>query len=255
MTQNADPAELTDRRSRPAPAAPAPVPIPVPAPAAQRSWLRRPWILPLGLLVAGFLYMTWPRYLGLDPSQSLIPLDPGFTSHYAFLVLHIVFGTIAIVTAVLQVWPWLRRNHPAVHRFSGRAYVIGGMVPAALLALVIMPFGNLTGLGAVGTTLWAIGALAVTIAGHRAARARRWETHRTLMVYSFALCMGPVTGRALFHSVWYGTSLIPDFNYALLPVLAQFAGFWLNWIITALAAYWWLRRTSARRRGAAAPAR
>ncbi|UQX05378.1 DUF2306 domain-containing protein [Streptomyces sp. RerS4] len=242
MTQT-DPAHVTDR--------PAPGPVGAPTgPAPSGSWLRRPWTVPLALVIVAFLVFTWPRYLGLDPAESLIPVNPEFAGHYGFLVAHIVFGTVAIVTAGLQMWPWLRRAHPAVHRISGRAYVIGGMVPAATLSLVIMPFGLLTGVGAIGTTLWAALSLVVTIGGFRAARGRRYEAHRVLMVYSFALCMSVVTGRIFFNAVWYGTALIPGFNYELLPILAQLAGFWANWIVTLLAAHWWLRRSSARRAAA-----
>jgi len=31
-------------------------------------------------------------------------------------VAHILFGSVALVTACLQIWPWLRRTHPTVHR-------------------------------------------------------------------------------------------------------------------------------------------
>ncbi|RII07938.1 hypothetical protein DSC45_34495 [Streptomyces sp. YIM 130001] len=239
MAQNAEIGEFTGADTPPRQAAPQPW---IEEPTTARSWLTRPWMLPLALLVAFFLLISWPRYLGIAPEQSLIPINPDFAAHYTVLWLHVAFGTVAIVTAVLQVWPWLRRRHPAVHRVSGRAYVFAGILPAALLSLVIMPFGTLQGAGAVGTTLWAGLSLATTIAGFRAARQGRFADHRRHMLYSFALTMSVMTGRVLFNVAWYGAPQLPGFSESQLPLVSQLAGFWLNWILTLGVTYLWLRR-------------
>ncbi|MBD0324764.1 MAG: DUF2306 domain-containing protein [Aldersonia sp.] len=55
---------------------------------------------------------------------------------------HIFFGSVALLTACLQVWPWLRRRHPAVHWYSGRLYVFAGALPAGLAVLTVVPFGT-----------------------------------------------------------------------------------------------------------------
>ncbi|GAB3566214.1 hypothetical protein GCM10027445_12630 [Amycolatopsis endophytica] len=46
----------------------------------------------------------------------------------------ILLGSVVLVTAALQLWPWLRRTRPAAHRWSGRIYVATA-VPAGLAAL------------------------------------------------------------------------------------------------------------------------
>lgn len=224
----------TPEQMRPAPSSEKPI---------RTKWFR-PWMIPFGLLVAGFLYMSLPRYLTFDPAQSLIPVNEGFRPHYPLLLAHIVTGTIALLTVCLQVWPWLRRRHPRAHRLSGRLYVFAGMLPSALLSLAIMPFGILTGLGAIGSSVWAVLTLWVTIAGYLAARQRRWADHRKFMLYSFGLATSIITGRALFTAAWYGAMpLFPESEMTVLTI-AQFAGFWLNWLVNLGLVAWWLRRSA-----------
>ena len=127
-------------------------------------WWRRPWIVPLVALNGAFLLFVLPPYLGLDPSQSRVVLNDGFASHYAVLVVHILFGTIALVTLCLQAWPWLRLRYPRVHRLSGRLYVFAGAIPSALLALVLMPFAAAPN-GLLGSALASVGWIATTVLG------------------------------------------------------------------------------------------
>lgn len=209
---------------------------------APTRWFR-PWMILLGLVVTGFIVMSLPRYLTFDPAQSLIPVNEGFSLHYPLLMAHIATGTIALVTVCLQVWPWLRQRHPRVHRVSGRLYVFAGIVPAALLSLAVMPFGILTGLSAIGSSLWALLTLGVTIAGYLAARQRRWGEHRKFMLYSFGLATSILTGRALFTGTWYAVApLFPESEMTVLSI-SQFAGFWLNWLVGLALVAWWLRRS------------
>jgi uncharacterized membrane protein YozB (DUF420 family) len=161
------------------------------------KWWRRPWVVPLALVVAAFLAYSVPPYLTLDPARSRVPAPAGFAAHYWVLVAHITFGTIAIVSVVLQIWPWLRRTHPVAHRRIGRAYVFAGVLPSAAMAVTIgavSPFGPVVGtLDVVAALLW----LGFTIAGWRAVRQRRFADHRKWMIRSFAMCMNTLMTRAL----------------------------------------------------------
>src|SRR2546421_10170272 len=134
---------------------------PDPMPAASRgsravqAW----WMMPLVALVLAFLLFLLPPYLGLDPSKSRVPIDPSLPLHYPLLIVHIVTSTIALLTLCLQMWPWLRRHHPPVHRISGRVYVFAGALPAALLSLVLSLYATHTngGLGVVTAgVFWAV---------------------------------------------------------------------------------------------------
>ncbi|MEU9509385.1 DUF2306 domain-containing protein [Micromonospora sp. NPDC048170] len=199
-------------------------------------WWRRPWIVPLVALNGAFLLFVLPPYLGLDPSRSRIPLNEGFPSHYAVLVVHILFGTIALVTLCLQVWPWLRLRYPKVHRISGRLYVFAGAIPSALLALVLIPFAAMPN-GLLGSALACLGWIVTTALGFRTARQRRYAEHRKWMIYSFAFALQTLWGRVIFLvSALTGVT----FN----PVVAAEAGGWLSTLVNVAIAHWWLRRTA-----------
>lgn len=167
------------------------------APRPKTTWWRRPWVAPLALVVAVFLAYSVPPYLTLDPARSRVPAPAGFAAHYWFLVAHITFGTVAIVGVILQIWPWLRRTHPVVHRRVGRVYVFAGALPSAVMAGIIgavSPFGPVVGaLDVVAALLW----LGFTLAGWRAIRQRRYADHRKWMVRSFAMTMNTLMSRAL----------------------------------------------------------
>jgi hypothetical protein len=108
------------------------------APSGRRQWVG---IAALVLIVAAFLAFSLPRYFTGDPAQSRVPAT--FALHYQLLVGHVMCASLAIVGAVAQVWPGLRRRHPAVHRRVGRVYVYSA-IPAAASAMIIgaaTPFG------------------------------------------------------------------------------------------------------------------
>ena len=229
-----------------------PVAPPAPPAGRRRPWWRRPWTALLGALVLAFLAVSLPRYLGLDPGQTLVPST--FPGHYVLLVAHIGFATVAMTTGFFQVWPWFRRRFRVAHRRLGRLYVLGGVVPAAILAGVIgaaSPFGPMSAVSHVFlSVLW----LSCTVAGLRAARQRRFDEHREWMVRSYVLTMSIISNR-LWHVVW-GPVLGPQVDtwfqgseVAMLQTEMALTN-WLGWTVPLVIAEVWLlnRRPGSRRR-------
>ncbi len=80
---------------------------------------RRLWVALLGAVAVGFVVYALPPYLTLDPAQARLQPHSPQAVYYPLLVTHIFLGSVALLAASLQVWPWLRQTHPRVHRTSG----------------------------------------------------------------------------------------------------------------------------------------
>ncbi|MER7211552.1 DUF2306 domain-containing protein [Streptosporangium sp. NPDC000239] len=209
---------------------------------ARRSpwpWWRSPWLYGLGALVVFNLIYALPRYLSFDPVLSRTRIDPGFALHYPVVVAHVVAGNVALVTVFVQLLPWVRRHRPGLHRISGRVYVFAGALPASLLSLVLLPYSTAP-MGKLGLATMAVLWIATSLAGLRAARQRRYVDHRRWMVYSFALAMGTSWGRVISQFAIPGNGI----DVAVFFDISS----WMGWVVSLVAAYLWLERTTPRRR-------
>lgn len=220
--------------------------------AAPVRWWRRPWVGPLALIAVAFVVISVPRYLTLDPALSVVPQAEGFALHYPLIVGHVLFGSVAILSCCFQVWPAFRRRYPAAHRWIGRAYVFAGVLPAAVLAVVIgavSPFGPVA---RVSNVLLGVVWFACTVAGWRAGRARRFGDHRRWMIRSFVLTVSTVTNRvwAVVWGVALGPELMTAFGGNERHVLWIIGGMttWLGWVVPLMLAQLWLDRRPKRAR-------
>jgi uncharacterized membrane protein YozB (DUF420 family) len=215
--------------------------------AITRSWP----IAPVFTLAVAFVAFGLAPYLTFDPSRSRIPAPPGVPGYYPLLVAHVIFGSVAMLTCCFQLWPWFRGRYPTAHRNIGLVYVFCGVIPAGLLGLTIAtvsPFGPTIRVSSVLlATLW----LAVTIAGFRMARQKRFVEHRRWMIRSFALTLSVISNR-LWGIVWF-ILLTPQLattfggNEALMvQTIAGLSG-WLGWVIPLIVAEWWLERDGVHR--------
>lgn len=215
--------------------------------ATGRSVLSRPWIAPLAVLTVAFLAYSLPPYLTFDPARSRVPVPEDVAYYYPALVTHILFGSVALLTAVLQLWPWLRRTRPAVHRWSGRAYVFAGAIPAGLATLLVAPLGDWGPNQQVANTTLGVLWLLTTVIGYRRARQRRFAEHREWMIRSFALAFSIVANRA-----WGAVCIMvfaPD-GPADPAAMGQAIGLacWLSLVTNLGLAELWLYRSRARQR-------
>ncbi|MBB6121158.1 DUF2306 domain-containing protein [Nocardiopsis algeriensis] len=215
-------------------------------------WWQRPWIAPLALFSTVFLLYALPPYLGLDPAQARLPLPDEPTWYYPVMVLHIFSGAVLTVLVVLQVWPWLRTRHPAVHRWSGRVYVLAGIPLMGVPALLISPFSSTGPSTQVSNTLWAVLWLSFTVLGYMKARKRRFPEHRAWMLRSFALVFGIALNRVVL--VVLLMAMLPQADsafggdaHALGVALAPASSF-LSWVLPLLFTEWWLQYRRPRRR-------
>lgn len=197
----------------------------------------------LAVIVLVFLGFSLPPYF---TGGSRVPAT--FAMHYPLLVCHVMFGSAAMLCAVAQIWPGLRRRHPGLHRLVGRVYVSTAM-PAAATALVIgaaTPFGPVIAVGnVVLASLW----FWFTVNGYLAGRAHQWAAHRRHMIRSVTLALSIITNRIwtpvlfitlqpLQDSALHGDEEVYQWGVAGV-------GAWLGWTIPLLVVQWWLTRNRA----------
>ncbi|WP_119728802.1 DUF2306 domain-containing protein [Thermomonospora amylolytica] len=207
--------------------------------AAERTapvWWRRPWIIPLFLVALAWWIYTVLPFRDLNESTAPIPPHDGYPLYYPSLLGHMGFGTIAVFTVVIQVWPWVRRNHPKVHRVTGRIYVVSALI-SGLLGLSIVPFAP--PVGQIGVSMATITWLVVVTVGFIRARQRRYAVHRRYMLYAFAITMNNVWG-TLIVSVGLRLPDPIDVNYLLE------AARWIGWVVNLMLVQAWLYHTDKR---------
>ncbi|MEU0155625.1 DUF2306 domain-containing protein [Micromonospora fulviviridis] len=210
------------------------------------------WAVPLLLAAVAFVGYALPPYVTLDPGRSRLPVPQDYPQYYPLLVAHILFGSVALLAACFQVWPWFRRRYPTAHRWIGRAYFFAGVFPAGIAVLGVAPLSSTGFVSQVGNTMLAVLWLATSIAGYRMARQRRFVEHRRWMIRSFALTTSIVLNRAWL--ILFVILLLPhvDTTYggdqdAMIRAAAG-ASVWMSWVVNLLVAEWWLERGDARRR-------
>lgn len=234
MTQNLEQSRpgWTDGSAQPGTVARAPRP-------AQRWWVAPAWALLAALVIFNLLYGL-PKYLSLNPTASRVPIYPSHPEQFPLLVIHVTTGCISLVTAAIQLVPWIRRRHLTVHKASGLLYVFLGAIPAALCGLYVLPLSPAP-TGKVGLAAMAIGWIATTVTGFVKYLQGKPLEHRRWMLYSFALALGTSWGRIMTELL----KLVPNYHVNFMVFLELTS--WL-WVVNILVAQWWWERTLRKRR-------
>ena len=205
---------------------------------------RRLWVALLGAVAVGFVVYALPPYLTLDPAQARLQPFPPSAAYYPLLVTHIFLGSVALLTASLQVWPWLRRTHSRVHRTSGRVYV-AAVLPASICVMIIAPMGIHGANQQVANTMLALLWFGTTLAGFRAVRQHRYADHREWMLRSVAMTFSISANRAWLMILFI--VFVPEIytGQSFDPVaLDQAIGVssWMSWVVNLIIVELWLHR-------------
>jgi uncharacterized membrane protein len=177
-------------------------------------------ILAVGVAVQSMRYYAVPAhiYLGVDEGIrhviERVPLQA---------LTHMLIAPIALLAGPFQFFASIRTRRPRLHRTLGKIYVVACTL-AGIGAIAASPYasgGPIAGLGfATLAVLW----ITTTLGAWRAAVQRKFDLHRILMRFSYAMTFGAVTLRLQipfflmngFHSyseasVWLAyTSWIPN---------------------------------------------
>ena len=197
--------------------------------------------LAVGVAIHAMRYDMVPAniYLGIDSAIrgviTRVPLQA---------LTQMIVGPLALMTGPWQFFPGLRARRPAVHRWTGRTYVAACMI-SGVGALFTAPFASGGPVASVGFTTLAILWLGTTFAGWRMAVARKFEVHRILMRFSYALAFGAVTLRI---QIPLGFMFFGFTSYREMSVWLAYT----SWIPNVLAVAVYTLATSAQRRNASA---
>ncbi|QKW22692.1 DUF2306 domain-containing protein [Kitasatospora sp. NA04385] len=208
-----------------------PAALEVPTPARRSGALRRTGriaVPTLALLIAA----VSARYFTLDPDTFLEEQRAVYLAHLAPLLLHIGGGVVALSLGPLQFLSGLRARRPALHRWTGRVYVLAAAA-MGLGGLLVAPHGLYPPVAPLGFVLLAVLTLTTTALGLHHARHGRIPAHRRWMLRSYALMFTAVTFR-----LWL-VLLTPT---GLPAALVYASGAWISWIINLAVAERLLRR-------------
>jgi hypothetical protein len=194
--------------------------------------------LAVGVAIHAMRYDAVPAniYLGVDNAiRGVIQRVP------VQALTHMIAGPIALLLGPWQFFPRLRANYPKVHRLTGRIYVAACLI-SGIGALFTAPFASGGPTASIGFTMLAVLWLGTTFAGWRAAVARKFELHRILMRFGYAMTFGAVTLRL---QIPFGLMFFGFTSYRDMSVWLAYTSWIPNVIVVAL----YTLATTVRRRG------
>lgn len=177
-------------------------------------------LLAVGVAVQSLRFYAVPAHiwLGIDAGiRSVVERVP------IQALAHVLVAPIALFIGPFQFFSSIRTRRPRLHRTMGKIYVAACTI-AGIAALATAPYASGGPIAGLGFATLALCWLAATLGAWRAAVQRKFDLHRLLMKFSYAMTFGAVTLRLQipiffmmgFHSyseasVWLAyTSWIPN---------------------------------------------
>jgi uncharacterized membrane protein len=194
------------------------------------QWL----VLAMSVGVAAYALVAY----SLVPLGSLVhpQMKLAFEAHRVAILTHIFCSALAMVLGPWQFVPGLRARRPVLHRWSGRLYLLAGVVPGGITGLYVSSFAFGGAINQLGFAALAVLWLASGVQAYRTIRAGRVSAHRQWMLRNFALTFAAVTLR-----IYLGT-----FAAMGIPFETFYAWLgWLCWVPNVLLIEWYIRRKAA----------
>ncbi|MEJ0025559.1 MAG: DUF2306 domain-containing protein [Rhizomicrobium sp.] len=147
--------------------------------------------LAVGVALYSFRFAAVPAHVWLqvdDGIRGVIERVP------VRALVHMIVAPVALLVGPFQFFTAIRVRRPALHRTLGKVYVAACVI-AGVAALATAPYasgGPVAGIG-FGTLafLWVV----TTLGAWRAAAMRKFDLHRLLMRFSYAMTFAAVTLR------------------------------------------------------------
>ena len=202
------------------------------------------------LFALGLAFLAWQalHFFVRDPVRYLTHYTPETYHRYwprrIVLVLHILGGSVALLTGPFQLWTGLRRRNLTVHRMLGLAYITGILFAGAsafYLAFFAEPLSLGVPLFALASVWWITVGMAFL-----AIRRKQIDSHRQWMIRGYVVTFAFVSFRYLT-----GLPLFTSLGDERFTAIG-----WLCWIVPLViteVALQWRRTVGPPKRRVAAP--
>lgn len=151
--------------------------------------------------------------------------------------IHIVTGSIVLISGVFQLSNWIRARYLTWHRASGRVYIFIILIFTAPSGLVMAAYSN-GGLAAgIGFALLAVLWWFFSWRGYQHAIQKQLDVHREFMLRSYALTFAAVTLR--LYSFFFA---LAGFRGESIYILIA----WLSWVPSLIVMEIYLRQKTIR---------
>ncbi|MFN3954775.1 MAG: DUF2306 domain-containing protein [Pararhodobacter sp.] len=184
------------------------------------------------VMMAGVRVVQIPA--GALPEDSLrMAVAPGW--HFLHALAGVLFGVLGPVQFVLA----MRRRFGAVHRLSGRVFVVAGLGMALSgLGLLAQVESIATGLLDVARGAFSLALIVALVLGVHAARARNMARHRAWMIRAYVIGMGAGTVALVMFPIYLITGE-PITGLASDMVVVG------SWLVNIALGEWVIRRLAA----------
>jgi uncharacterized membrane protein len=193
------------------------------------------WVPPV-LWLFGSLAILSAVYRIFITSNALVtgvmPTDPDdlhYVKHALLISLHIVPGLLFLLLGPLQFISSLRALWPKLHRWSGRVFIVSGLITAVtaiVINTVFPPVGGL--LKSLAVYIFSVALAISLIVALRAILRRDITRHRAWMIRAFAIGLSISTMRIFFIPAYMLFGIPSNFTIAL--------GMWIGFIVNILVA-------------------
>lgn len=180
-----------------------------------------------------FIVMNVPPILGIGNEK----LDDRRALERTWLIIHLSFGSLALLLGSLQFWPVIRSRYPAFHRTIGKLYIIFS-ITASLMAFYLLsnyPLPASIPSLLLLNTLW----LFSTIIAYLFAMKKLFKFHRQFMIRSYVFALAFVFIRLLDKIDHYSGMFDFIKDKETRATFIDWAGWIVPAVITEFFLQWW----------------
>lgn len=147
------------------------------------------WLLIIALSVYFFMVDVFPYVTGYRSKT----FGDTLLSNQLFVLMHLVGGSIALITGPTQFWPAFRKRYLKAHRLTGKIYMFGILL-IGISAIRLSPVSKCVPCR-ISMLLVAIIAILATWFAWKAVKTGNIKVHRQMMVRSYICVAAFVTVR------------------------------------------------------------